>query len=45
VTAVYKAGAPVSAIKNQGGRKSDVVNEYIRPVDRWRDHPMTHIGL
>ncbi|WNV83709.1 site-specific integrase [Umezawaea sp. Da 62-37] len=44
-TAAYKAGAPVSAIKKQGRWKSDVVNEYIRSVDRWRDHPMTDIGL
>ncbi|MBP2478202.1 integrase [Crossiella equi] len=44
-TAAYKAGAPVSAIKKQGRWKSDVVNEYIRVTDRWRDHPMTDIGL
>ncbi len=44
-TAAYKAGAPVSAIKRQGRWKSDVVNEYIRSVDRWRDNPMADIGL
>jgi integrase len=44
-TAAYRAGAPVSAIKKQGRWKSDVVNEYIRSVDRWRDNPMTNIGL
>ena len=46
-TAVYRAGAPVSAIAahDRWAPGSPVVLSYIRSVDRWRDNALAGIGL
>ncbi len=46
-TSAYRAGAPVSSIARHGrwADNSPVVLGYIRSVDRWKDNPMTAVGL
>lgn len=46
-TASYKAGAAVSVIAKHGrwADGSPVVLGYIRAVDKWKDNPMTGVGL
>jgi integrase len=46
-TAAYRAGNPVAAIAAHGrwAPGSPVVLTYLRAVDRWRDNPMTGVGL
>ena len=46
-TAAYEAGNPVMAISDHGrwDRKSNVVLQYIRAVDGWKNNPMRNVGL
>jgi site-specific recombinase XerD len=46
-TSAYKAGAPVAVIARHGrwSPTSPVVHSYVRAEDRWRDNPMTGLGL
>lgn len=47
VTSAYKAGAPIAVIARHGrwSPTSPVVHSYVRTEDKWRDNPMSGIGL